>query len=187
MEIKEIIDKENLIGVVSNYQSNINMSGRVIDLNIRNIEKALVMVGLNESFIEKELNTLSLSELWKVELATKLDKEYIIVGNLSKNLIYKDIDYMKKLLIKLSSNYNKKIVVIDEDINVFLNFINNIYVMKNKKIVYNTNNFFDSKLYEFTKMPKIIEFIKYVNKDKKLLDENTEVYELIKDIYRRVS
>ena len=101
MEIKEIIDKENLIGVVSNYQSNINMSGRVIDLNIRNIEKALVMVGLNESFIEKELNTLSLSELWKVELATKLDKEYIIVGNLSKNLIYKDIDYMKKLLIKL--------------------------------------------------------------------------------------
>jgi hypothetical protein len=36
-------------------------------------------------------------------------------------------------------------------------------------------------------MPKIIEFIKYVNKDKKVLNETTDIYELIKDIYRSVS
>ena len=36
-------------------------------------------------------------------------------------------------------------------------------------------------------MPKIIELIKYLNKEGRKIQETTDIYELIKDIYRSVS
>ena len=59
--------------------------------------------------------------------------------------------------------------------------------MQNKTIIYETEDFFDDNLYKYVKCPKIIEFIKYVNKDGKKLENNTDIYELIKDIYRSVT
>ena len=181
-----MLKKNEIIGIVSNYQHTLN-DGLVKDLNVKNIDKAFLMVNLDKNVLDKRINELSLSELFKVDLITKLDKDIIIVGNLSKNLIYKDIEYIKKLLLKLNKEYNKKIVIIDEDINVFMNLVKYIYILKNKEIVYSTDNFFDDKLYEYVSIPKIIEFIKYVNKDNKRIDETLEIYELIKDIFRRLS
>lgn len=181
-----MIKNNEIIGVVSAYHHTLK-EGLVKDLKVKNIDKALIMVNLDSKVLHKKINELSLSELFKVDLLTKLDKDIIIVGGLSKNLIYKDIEYIKKLLLKLNKEYNKKIVVIDEDISVFMNLVKCIYVIKNKKIVYSTDNFFDDKLYEQVNMPKIIEFIKYVNKDNKRIDETLEIHELIKDIFRRLS
>lgn len=181
-----MLKNNEIIGIVSNYQHTLN-DGLVKDLNVKNIDKAFLMVNLDKNVLDKRINELSLSELFKVDLITKLDKDIIIVGNLSKNLIYKDIEYIKKLLLKLNKEYNKKIVIIDEDINVFMNLVKYIYILNNKEIVYSTDNFFDDKLYEYVNIPKIIEFIKYVNKDNKRIDETLEIYELIKDIFRRLS
>lgn len=186
MELKELLNTYEIIGIVSNYQSSLP-DILVSNLNIKNMNKALLMVGLDESILSKKVSELTLSELFKVDLLTKLDKDIIIIGNLSKNLIYKDIEFINKLLLKLNNEYNKKIVIIDEDIKVFMNLVKYIYVMKNKQIIYSTNNFFDDELYKYVKMPKIIEFIKYVNKDEKRVDETLEIYELIKDIFRRLS
>jgi len=186
MEIKEILKNKEIIGIVSNYQINLN-DVYIKDLNIKNVDKALIMVGLDNSFLDKRVSELTLSEKFKVDLATKLDKDIIIVGNLSKNLIYKDIEYIKKLLLKLNVDYRKKIVVIDEDVNVFMNLVKHIYVMKNKELIYDTFDFYDDNLYKYVKMPKIVEFIKYVNKNSKRLDNTVEIYELIKDIFRRLS
>lgn len=186
MEIKDIIKDKEIIGIVSNYQHSLE-NGLVKDLNIKNIEKALLMVNLDNKVLNKKIDELTLNELFKVDLLTKLDKEIIIIGNLSKNLIYRDIEFIKKLLLKLNKEYNKKIVIIDENIDVFINLVNYIYVLKNKQIVYSTNDYFDDELYEYVKCPKIIEFIKYVKKDGKKVDETLEIYELIKDIFRRLS
>ena len=59
--------------------------------------------------------------------------------------------------------------------------------MQNKKIIYSTIDFYDNKLYEYVKMPKIIEFVKYVNSNEKKLDNHLDIHELIKDIYRSLS
>lgn len=186
MEIKNILKNDKIIGVIGNYQSTLQ-SCFIKDLNIKNISKALIMVGLDDTFINKRFEELTLSEQFKIDLATKLNKDIIIIGNLSKNLIYKDIEYIKKLLLKLCNEYHKKIIVIDEDVNIFFNLVKHIYVLKDKKIVYDTNDFFDDNLYKYVKMPKIIDFIKYVNKDEIRINNNLEIYELIKDIFRRVS
>lgn len=187
MEIKEILEKTNIVGVISNYKISINFDGFVKDIQVNNIGNALKMVGLNDSFLDKKMEDLTLSELWKIDLATKLNKEVIIIGDLSNNLVKKDIDYMKKLFLKLSNEYNKKIVIIDNNVKTFFDLTNTLLVMKDKKIIYKTDNFFDEELYKYTSMPKIIDFIKYVNKNDKKLDNNIEIYELIKDIYRSVS
>ena len=186
MELVKLIKDYDIIGIVSNYQININ-EGYVKDLNIPNINKALIMLELNEDILNKKISELTISELFKVDLMSKLNNKIIIVGNLSKYLIYKDINYIKKLLKKLNNNYNKKIVVIDEDISVFFDLVKYIYVIKNKKLIYQTDEFFDNKLYDYVKCPKIIDFINFVNKNEIRLDNNIDIHELIKDIYRRLS
>ena len=187
MELKSILDKYGLIGVISTFKSTLNMESTVRELNINNLSKALKMVGLTDDVIDKKLSDLTMSEVWKVELASKLQKEMIIVGNMSTSLNAKEIDYMQKLFLKLNNNYHKKIVVIDNSMEVFINFVKKVYVIKNKEIVYNTEDFFDKRLYDYTNMPKIVEFINYVNQDGKVLNNNTDIYELIKDIYRSAS
>lgn len=181
-----MLKNNEIIGVVSNYQHTMD-DVLVKDLKVKNILKAIVMVNLDNKVLDKRVSELSLSELVKVDLITKLDKDIIVIGNLSKSLINKDIEYIKKLLLKLNKEYNKKIVIIDDDINVFMNIVKSIYVLKNKELIYSTDNFFDEELYNYVKMPKIVEFIKYVNKDNKRIDETLEIYELIKDIFRRLS
>lgn len=186
MEIKDMLNNYGIIGIVSSYNS-VLVNDKVSNLEIKNISNALKMVGLSLEVLNTLTSDLTLSEKFKIDLATKLDNDIIIIGNLSKNLLYKDIEYIKKLLIKLNSEYNKKIVVIDEDINVFINLVKCIYVIKNKSIVYSTINFYDDELYKYVKMPKIIEFVKYVNKNNRNLNEHLDIHELIKDIYRRLS
>ena len=186
MEIKDMLENYGIIGIVSNYNSSLKDS-KVKELNIKNISKALKMVSLDDSYLDKFTNELTCSEKFKIDLAMKLDKDIIIIGNLSKCLIYKDIEYIKKLLNKLNNDYHKKIIIIDEDINVFINLVKVICVMQNKKIIYSTIDFYDDKLYEYVKMPKIIDFVKYVNSNEKKLDNHLDIHELIKDIYRSLS
>lgn len=185
--MKNILKDSNIIGVVSNYKSNLVLLGKIKDLKIKNINKALKIVGLDESFLDKSKDDLTISELWKIDLLTKLDKDIIIIGNLCDSLNSKDLEYMKKLFNKLAVTYHKKIVLIDKNITSFFGVCEKILVIKDKNIIYKTNDFFDNKLYDYVNMPKIIEFIKYVNKDIKRIDNTLDIYELIKDIYRSVS
>jgi len=108
MEIKDILKDVKIVGIVSNYQTNLKIEGKVKDLKIKNISSALKMVGLGVNSLEKSISDLSISELWKLELASKLDNDVIIIGDIYNSLIYKDREYMKKLFVKLSNDYQKK-------------------------------------------------------------------------------
>ena len=187
MELKDVLEEFGIVGVVGNYHNNINNNGRVKDLSIKDINKALKMVLLDDSYLDKKISDLTISEYFKIELMSKLEDDIIIIGNLSNSLIFKDREYVKKLLIKLNKDYNKKIVIIDQDIKMFFNLVRQICIIEDNKVIYCTNNFFDNNLEKYTSIPKIVDFIKYINRNEKRIDETTEMYELIKDIYRSVS
>ena len=182
-----MLNECSIIGIVGNYESNLKLSGKVKELNINNMDNALKMVGLEIDLLEQNINSLTIDELWKLELATKLENEIILIGNLSNSLNNKDIEYMKKLFIKLACNYNKKIVIVEKNVRIFFGLVKKVFIIENNKVIYQTSDFYDDKLYEYCKMPNIVEFIKFVNKDNDRLDETTDIYELIKDIYRRLS
>ena len=187
MELKDLLIEYGLVGVISTYKFTLDEDQKVEDLNIKNIDKALKMVNLKEEVKDKYLKDLSLDELFKIDLINKLDKEIIIVGNLSNCLNYKDRDFIKKLLLKLVNNYHKKIIVIDNDVKVFFNLVKVVVVVNGKDILYETKDFYDDNLYKYTSRPKIIELVKYLNKEGRNIQKTTDIYELIKDIYRRVS
>ena len=185
MEINSLLKEYEIIGLISSYELKIK-DGYVKDLSIKDISKALKMVLLDDSYLDKKISDLTLNEQFKIDLLTKFNNDLIVVGNLSKYLNYKDIEYFKKLLLKLNNSYHKKIVVIDNDIKVFFNLVKMIVVIKDKKVLYTTNDFFDNNLYKYTKCPKIISFINEVNSSKVILNKTIDIYELIKDIYRSV-
>jgi len=108
MEIKEILKNMGIIGIISSYKSSLNISGTVSNLNIKDINNALKIVGLDEAYVTKKMTELTNSELFKVELATKLDNDIIVIGDMYSSLNYKDREFIKKLLIKLYSEYRKK-------------------------------------------------------------------------------
>ncbi len=187
MELKDVLDKYGIIGVIGNYQNKIVYSGKVKDLPIKDISKALKMVLLDDTYLDKNINELTISEYFKIELMSKLEDNLIIIGNLSNTLTYKDKEYIKKLLIKLNKDYNKKIVIIDKDLKSFFNCAKYICIKNKNNIIYGTNNFFDKELEKYINTPKIIDFINYINRNNKKLNETLDIYELIKDIYRSVS
>ena len=172
MEIRKLLNESGIIGVISTYQSKLTKFKTLADLNIPD---------------DKKYEDLTISELWKIELITKLREKVIIVGNLSLSLNNQDIEYMQKLFKKLNHDFHKQIIIIDNDVKAFFNLAKTIIVIRNHEIVYKTNDFYDDDLYKYTKMPKIIEFVKFVNQDKKRINKTTDIHELIKDIYRSVS
>ncbi len=187
MEMNDIIKNNEIIGIVSNYELKTNLTGLIKDINIKNINNALKMVLLDDSYLEKNINDLTLNELFKIDLMSKLKNDIIVIGNLSKVLNYKDIEYFKKLFLKLNQDFNKKIIIIDNDIKVFFNCVKKIVVIRNKEIIYKTDNFFDENLYLYTKCPKIIDFINYLGSKNIPIIKTVEIHELIKDIFRSVS
>ena len=182
-----LVKDYGIIGICSSYQSKLAKERLVKELNIKNVSNALKMVGLDDTILDKKVSDLTLSEYLKVDLATKLQEKTIVIGNLSNYLNYKDQEYLKKLLIKLHNDYQKNIIIIDEDISVFFNLVKRNYVIFDRIVVYETSDFFDYELYKWVRCPKIIEFINYINKDKRVLNNTLDIYELIKDIYRSVT
>lgn len=187
MELKEYLNKYRIIGIVADYQNHLDGNMKVKEIITRRIDKSLKLVNLNDDIKEKLYKELDLCDQIKIDLISKINEDVIIIGNLSKNLNYKDQEFIKKILIKLVDNYNKKVVMIDSNIEVMMGFIRYYFVLQQKKIVYKTNNVFDDRLYEFVKMPRIISFIKLANMHGANLSNNTDIHELIKEIYRSVS
>ena len=187
MELKDVLNTHGIVGVIGNYQNKIDIKGKVKDIPLKDISKALKMVLLDDDYLDKNIEDLSISEYFKIVLMSKLEDDVIIIGNLSNTLIYKDREYIKKLLIKLNKDYNKKIVVIDQDLRAFFDLVKYICVVDNNSIIYSTDNYFDEYLYKYVNAPRIVGFINYINRNNKRINETTDIYELIKDIFRCVS
>ena len=176
------------------FEEEVNILNEKYYLNFQNVNdralNALKFVELDESYFNKKFEKMALSELKKINLALILfyNPKIIILDYFEKNLCYHDIKYMMKLIIKLKSSYDKTIIVISDDLTYYLELINNMIIFKNGSIVYKKNNvdLYDDEIYRYLEMPKLIDFIKYVNKDGKKLLTYLDLKELIKGIYRDV-
>lgn len=186
MELKNILNKYKLIGVLSNYESNINENKLVKTILKDNLEKKLKLVNLDTSILNKKYKSLSLSEKFKVDLLTKINKKTILIGGLGTNLNYKDRIFIKKLLQKISNNYDKSIIIIDDDLSSIMDICKYFIVVKNKKIIYKTSDVYDDNLYKYVSIPPIIEFVKYIQNKGIKIDNYIDNYELLKAIYRSI-
>ena len=155
------------------------------------IKSALLMVGLDESYLSRVITSLSTSELKKVSLACVLfyNPQVLIVDYFEKGLNYKDIEYFKKLFKKLKIKYNRNIIICSDNISNYLDILDEYVIFNNGVLeVKGTNKeLYNNVIYKYIEERHIIKFINLVRKKKGVeLDNYIDIKELIKAIYRDV-
>ena len=173
-----------IIGIISNDYIVEDYSGKKVEEIITyKISDALKMVKLDEAIKSVLFDDLSSRDKNKVILASRLHDKEIRLVNFSKGMIKKDLEYFSNLFKRIA-NYGRKIVLVDKNLEMFLNCVDHIYIIEDEKIVYETKNIFDNILTKYVDVPKIVEFINTSSKNGIRLDYYTELDELLKAIYR---
>ena len=181
MELKEL--DGSLIGVISSSVK-IDLENKKVSEIVTNKQNdSLRIVRLDENILDKKYSELSNRDKNKVILASKLHDKVIILSDFSKGLLKKDIEYFKNIFKKIVT-YNKKIILIDKNSELFLNCVDKLYVINNDDIIYETSDIYDKELASYIDLPKLVDFnFKCVDLGVRI-DHYQELDELLKAIYR---
>ena len=165
-----------------------------IDMLDKRIEDSLKMVGLDNSYLDRNPFDLSSGEkcLLALGVVLSLNPKLLIIDDPTLYLDNKNMEYLIKLIKKLKNNYHKTIIIFTSDIEFAIRLTDNYVILKNGKICNSgtskdlLNNISRLKS-SGIEIPRIIEFINVVNKKKNInLDMTFDIKELMKDIYRHV-
>ncbi len=174
--------KGSIIGIVSNDYIEDELKGTVKDIVIKKSSDALKMVGFDDSYLDKDFMDLSDRDKNKIILASKLQNKEIKLINFSKGLTNKDIDFFKKLFKKIVS-YGRKIILVDKNSNMFMNCVDNLYVI-NKEIILETDDLYNEELKKYIDVPSIVEFTHKSLENGIKLNHYNDLDDLLKAIYR---
>lgn len=157
--------------------------------NIR-ISEALKLVGLNEEYLKRRIDSLNISEKKKVSLASILifNPSVIILEEPSMFLNYRDNEKLIKLIKLLKDKYNKTIILISKDTNLSYKVSDEIILLNKGSIVYAGNKSIleDEKVLNNINVdvPEIVKFINISNKFGANLTYTSNILDLIKEVYR---
>jgi len=156
----------------------------------KHIADSLMIVGLDESYLNRDPNTLSFVEKKKVNfaLAMSYNPEVLVIESFDKGLTFREREYFRKLFLKLKNKYNKTIILVNSELPFMFDIVDKYIVINKGKVVISGDKdiFYEDKLYKYVELPKIVEFIKYVNNQGHAILEYTDIKELIKGLYRDV-
>lgn len=157
--------------------------------NIR-ISEALKLVGLNEEYLKRRIDSLNISEKKKVSLASILifNPSVIIIEEPSIFLNYRDNEKLIKLIKLLKDKYNKTIILISKDTNLSYKVSDEIILLNKGAMVYAGNKSIleDEKVLNNINVdvPEIVKFINISNKFDANLTYTSDILDLIKEVYR---
>lgn len=168
--------------------------GYKVDKVEERIESALKMVGLDNSFLNRDPFKLSGGEKRRVAIASVLafNPEVIILDEPTNGLDITSKEMLIKLIKLLKSKYKKTIIIVSHDVDTLYKFVDNVIILSNGKILAEGNKFdvFNDVNYltaNGVKVPRIVEFIhKVKEKTGKNLGNFDDVNDLIKEIYQNV-
>lgn len=156
------------------------------------IEKAIMMVGLDESYLNREIKTLSSGEKRLIALASVLsiNPKVLILDSIMTNLDINNQQIIINIINKLKRRYNKTIIIIDNNVEIIHKLADYIYILNDGMIKMEGTKYEvftkhqELKKYGIT-VPKIINFENMVCEKKGIrLGYRDDVNDLLKDIYR---
>lgn len=168
-----------------NYKTK-SMSKRIVD--------ALIMVGLDDSYLERDPLTLSHGEMRLVAIASILafNPSVIVLDEPTIGLDAPSKKNLIRLIKLLKTRYNKTIIVVSHDTDLLLKISDEVSILEDGKIVLTGNKydvFSNEKILKRNniKVPDLIKFSNLVkNKRGIKIGYRDEINDLIKDIYRYV-
>lgn len=158
----------------------------------KRINDSLIMVGLNEKYLNLNINNLSSGEKKKLALASALilNPSILIIDEPVIGLDRKTKEELKKIFRILKTRYNKTIIFVSNNLDFVLEVADYVYVLYDKEIVLEGKKIdvlsktVILKKYEIIG-PNITSFENLVLTKKQIkIGYRYEINDLIKDIYR---
>lgn len=160
----------------------------------KHVSDALKMVGLDDSYLDRDPFKLSNGEKRKVAIASVLayNPKVIIFDEPTIGLDYESKKNLIKILRLLKMKYNKTIILISHDVDFIHLISDHVILLDNGSIVASGDKYqilTDSALLDIYKlpMPKVVEFADKVYRKKGIkMGYRDDINDLLKDIYRYV-
>ncbi len=158
----------------------------------KHIKDALLMVGLDESYLNRNPFTLSSGEMRKVAIASILafNPKVIILDEPTIGLDNQSKKNLIKIIKLLKNRYKKTIIIVSNDTDLLLQIADYVILLDKGKIVLDGNKYdvFKEDLEKYgLKRPKIIEFEQMVLEKKNIkIGYRDDINDLMKDVYRYV-
>lgn len=158
----------------------------------KRINDSLIMVGLNEKYLNLNINNLSSGEKKKLALASALilNPSILIIDEPVIGLDRKTKEELKKIFRILKTRYNKTIIFVSNNLDFVLEVADYVYVLYDKEIVLEGKKIDVLSKTDILKKygiigPNITSFENLVLTKKQIkIGYRYEINDLIKDIYR---
>ena len=158
----------------------------------KRINDSLIMLGLNEKYLNLNINNLSSGEKKKLALASALilNPSILIIDEPVIGLDRKTKEELKKIFRILKTRYNKTIIFVSNNLDFVLEVADYVYVLYDKEIVLEGKKIDVLSKTDILKKygiigPNITSFENLVLTKKQIkIGYRYEINDLIKDIYR---
>ncbi len=205
-KIKNINNLRYRIGLVFQYpeeqffcktvKEEIEFGMRYFKKTVKSIEKhvsdALLMVGLDDSYLARNPYTLSSGEMRKVAIASILafNPKIVILDEPTIGLDNSSKENLIRIIKLLKNRYHKTIIIVSNDTDMLHRISDHIVLLDKGKIILEGSKYevFKQDIEKYgIKKPKIIEFEELVYKEKKIkIGLRDDINDLMKDVYRYV-
>lgn len=177
------VKKEIALGMQSFYHKLSHIEKR--------ISGALKMVGLDDSYLDKDPGKLSNGEMKKVAIASVLavNPKVIVLDEPTVGLDYISQESFLKMLKILKNRYHKTIIIITKDTDMIHKIADYLFVFYKGKLALEGTKYEVFLNEKFSKLglpyPKVIDFSNRVLKQKGIkIGYRDDINDLLKDIYR---
>ena len=159
----------------------------------KKMEQALLLVGLDNSYLDRDISTLSSAEVKLVQVAVSLihNPNIIIFDEPFIDLDLVNQRRLIKLIKLLKEKYNKTLIISSNNSDILYELTDDVVILKKGRILAadSTNKVYQNfKLLEENdiEIPHLILFTKLARNKKVKLSFHHDIRDLIKDVYKHV-
>ena len=164
-------------------------------LNIKDPMKKIVdslrIVGLSKKYLERDISTLSKSEvkLFQVALALLSNPKVILLDNFYDVFDLKTFKRIMRVFNQLSEKYNISVIIYSKNMDFLYKYVKYVILFSDNKLLMCGDSkevFQNDEVISKIDVPDIIKFVMLAKGKNISLDYHRDIRDLIKDIYKHV-
>lgn len=158
---------------------------------LRTIE-TLKLVGLDDKYLDMEINNLTLSEQKKICLAAVLifNPKVLILDEPTIGLNIKEKQELKRIIKLLKDRYDRTIIILSKDTTFLYELCEDLFIFNKSNLVYSgkVDALKNEKMLNSygIEVPGIIRFTNLARKKGKKIEDYKDIQDLVKAVYRNV-